>query len=566
MIYALTATGLFTSSTNGSTWEDKTSSIPTGVVINTIAVYDGSGLIAVAMCKNNTVMSTVDGGTTWFVITTGTFRTLSSTEEWVTGQVTAYAGSGIPVEAIIATASGRVAKVALDQVNLVGIVGEDVSAIYFDGDYGVAGGYSGKIHVTFDAGGTWLGANGGLALYGQNYPGKVVGLYCDFLSGFIVVAAQNGVWRSSDGGVSFSHNFLGSFTSFAFDKRLPMSMWLAGDRGLLVRSENNGVSWSVVRGNLLMESAIPVSAISTNNGETLLFAEGRVLSQWRNGVEESLLDTDPVHHLISAPDPNIPVCYTLTDCDGMRSPFYTDEDLDQYVGQVVTFLEVTGPGPTTVDHPGCWRVTKSLFNCTGSQGYLADVIILTSHVDCHACKKDPCYLLTNCDGLAGGSFIAGNTLLADFVDQVIRICSVELGVTTCNCYTVTIEVRGCSFSNDIDFDGVSLYYEPTPRVDCECCADDPVPPTPEPYVQVRYLNPKDFSTTDMSACEISATTSFANLMERKMMFMRLGLKSVEPPVDQMAIAGIRFKLMEFSRMPTSGLCIDKTACGCCQKD
>jgi len=557
--YALTADSLFVSSDNGATWTDMTSSIPAGIVINNLAVSDSNTDVAIGLCKANTVIYTLDAGVTWSYVTTGTFVTLSLTEEWTVGQIISFDGY---IEAILSTASGIIARYSSGNLDIIGNVRNPVYSLYFDGTSGIAG-TDGKIFASIDSGSTWAALNGGEVLYGEEgYPGKIFGLYLNKANGWIVAAGENGTWRSGDFGVTFIKTFSLQSTDLAFDKRRPMDMWVSGSRGTLARSSNNGASWDIVRGNSMMEGALPITAISTTNGSTVLFSEGLLLSQWFEGTERALLNGNIVSHIIAAPDPGVVNCFTLTDCDGIQAPFYTDEDLSAYVGAVVSFQEVTGPGPTLVDHPGCWQVTPSFFNCIGSIGYIPDVIITNSLRSCSDCKSKVCYLLTNCENQIQN--VVTNALLALFVGKIIKICKVEEGVVNCQCWSVEIAETGCSFAHDIEFNGVDLYYDTIPKEDCDCCLDTPAPdPIVPPYQQVRYTLAKDFSQSTMTSCEVTAATSYANLMERTMMWKRLGIMSVKPPLIQMAVSEIRFRLAEFGRFPTSGECNDETPCGCC---
>jgi hypothetical protein len=552
------------SSDNGATWVDMTASVPAGIVVNNLVVSSTNPSVAVALCDSNTVIYTEDAAVSWSYVTTGTFVAMSLTERWTLGQVISYDSPISNIEAILCTASGRVARLSGGSLNLVGDVGLPTWSLYFDGASGVAG-TDGKVHLTEDSGVTWTTLNGGGTLYGADgYPGKIIGLHLNAANEWIVAAGEHGAWRSGNLGATFVKTLSLESTDLAFDRRRPMDMWVSGDRGILMRSGNNGASWEMVRGNPLMPSALPVAAISTPNGETVLFSEGRLLSQWHGGSERVLLDSDPVTHVISAPDPNVPICYTLTDCNGIQAPFYTEEDLSAYVGQVVTFQEAGGPTP--IEHPGCWSVTESFFNCSGSQGYISDVTVTSVVRTCEECKTDVCYRLTSCDENPS-QLVAGNTLFADFVGKVIKICTVDAGGDpVCTCYMVEVEVEegDCSFSNDIPFDGVTLYYDSVPREDCDCCLETPPPdPLVPPYQQVRYTIPKDFSQSTMTDCEITAARAYASLMERRMMWMRLGLASVKPPMMQMAAAEVRFRLAEFARLPSSGECDDETPCGCC---
>lgn len=550
------------SSDNGATWVDISSLIPDGLVINNLILSDDDANVVIALCKANTVIYSEDAGTTWSYVTAGTFVALSLTEEWTLGQITSYDSLTSNIEAILVTSTGIVAHLSAGSLDIRGGIGSPTYSVYFDGIAGVAG-TNGKVYFTEDAGVTWRALNNNSVLYGvDGSPGKILGLYLNEDNGWIVATGEHGTWRSGDLGVTFIKTLSLESTDLAFDKRRPMDMWVSGIRGTIVRSGNNGASWESVRGNLLMGTALPVAALSTRNGSTVLFSEGSLLSQWYEGAERVLLNSDPVLHIISAPDPGLVNCFTLTDCDGIRPPFYTDEDISVYVGTTVMFQEVTGPGPTLVDHPGCWAVTPSFFNCIGSPGYLPDIIVTSSVRSCSECKADVCYILTNCENQTQN--IVTNSFLDLFLGKVIKICKDEAGIVQCECWSVELAETGCSFAVDIEFNGVDLYYDPIPKEDCDCCLDTPAPdPIIPPYQQVRYNVPKDFSQTTISDCEIAAATLYASLMERKMMWKRLGLMSVKPPLIQLAKSEIKFRLAEFARLPTSGECNDETPCGCC---
>jgi photosystem II stability/assembly factor-like uncharacterized protein len=558
--YLLSATGLFVSSDEGSTWTDMTSFIPVGVVINHISVAESDQDVALASCNGNTVMTTYDGGASWTIVTNGTFVTLAPSTKWIAGDIVEYDNPITGITAVLATSTGRFATLSSGDLNLTGNISKPIYSVYFDGEAGLAGS-DGTVHMTLDSGATWTTLNGGAVLYGADgYPGKILGLFLNTTFEWIVVLGENGVWRSDDLGLTFTKTFsYEGCTGLAFDYRLPMQMWLSGARGVIARSENNGASWEMVRGNPLMESAAPVTSISTPNGSTVLFSEGDTLWQLADGEELALKTGDPDPKVFTAPNPGLTTCYTLTDCNGLRTPFYTDEDLSAYLGAVITFEEVDGVD--IIPHPGCWQVTLSYFNCTNSATYLPDITVTSSVRTCSECKQEVCYRLTNCE--TPTELLAGNTLFADFVGKVIKICTLTGAGPECICYSVE-EETDCSFSQDLQFDGVNLYYDPIPKEDCDCCLDTPVPvPEPIPYVQSRYVVRRDFSITDLSDCEIQAIERFSTMMERRMMWLRLGIASVKPPLNQMASAEIKFRLSQLARLPVSGLCEDESPCGCC---
>jgi hypothetical protein len=185
-----------------------------------------------------------------------------------------------------------------------------------------------------------------------------------------------------------------------------------------------------------------------------------------------------------------PKCYLLTDCKGVATSILVNNDLSQYVGEVINI-----PGSSV-----CWTVSLAN-NCQGS---ISVGTPTANFATCSLCAP-VCYLMVNCAD--PNDIKITSTDLSAYVGQVIYIEGCP-GV----CWQVNIS---------LDCTGAIPVVFQQAFADCETCNPTPIPPPLE--LRPRRIKPG----YDTPGCDPAYTEkvncTFGNAVYDQMTIIRYGI-------------------------------------------
>jgi hypothetical protein len=273
---------------------------------------------------------------------------------------------------------------------------------------------------------------------------QVRGIHMDATQQIIVALAKNAIFRSIDGGLTWSvvYNWTtqnGEHLTWIND----LELWGFGSNGERIKTLDGGATWIVI------QAWSPFGPIQ-NAGHFYLGQNGF----WSQGADILATANGSTTGVVSETAPTFlnavwtwyqdKTCYQLISCDGLTAPILVDNDLSAYVGQVIRVCPDDLPDP-------------------GGSGTGTGVPIVIP-------QPDPCNLLfrlVDCCGLRPTVVIANN--LNPYINGVVVIPF--LSFTTC--WRVEVEIDDVISLGCIDLSG-GTYYN-----DCiACLGDHPFTPTP----------------------------------------------------------------------------------------
>jgi hypothetical protein len=316
-----------------------------------------------------------------------------------------------------------------------GLTGDHVTSIHFkthlEGVIGLGTGIGAsvaRVMKTNDGGTTWLPTTS-LALtnsIANKY--KQVGIFRD--GNLIIAANQSTILKSTDGGSTWTQvycwggnvcNFSGTIVTsgrhltWNIDANGTRKFWATGENNEIVVSTDNGSTWSVFNSHSYTSITPPAPYPKWNaahfytpsNGFTgAIGAIGSGLNNDQNiniwqvlGTTESISDSattiSEINIAISAIWTNyeIPKCYRLHDCEDLQSDVYTQTNLSQYVGDVITNITINNTVSLS-----CWEVFDEEpcnQNSIVSIG-LTNVDVYTGQNACQNCITG-CFKLIECE-------------------------------------------------------------------------------------------------------------------------------------------------------------------------
>lgn len=258
---------------------------------------------------------------------------------------------------------------------------------------------------TTDGGNNWNILNGGQSLSGIDPIGVANGIKLSDDGLTIIAATGYGHCKSSDGGATFTFipnsmersgvhlTWFPSHGAFTLNYR-----HVGGTTRQITESTDDGDSFQTISG--LDDNGVYHPIGETPLSRTIL---GAHFYQADTGYYlESIGNTCTIQHSTNggvtgveqhtgSPDLNAvwtgldifpPVfCYELTDCNGIKEPIYTQQDLSEMLGSIVTLKGEDG----SEIKGECW-----LINLSGSECPEAEVIDLyTCYEDCEKCLPTP---------------------------------------------------------------------------------------------------------------------------------------------------------------------------------
>lgn len=317
--------------------------------------------------------------------------------------------------------------------SIPGLDGDHVTAIHFktelEGVIGLGTGVGAsiaRVMKTNDGGTTWLPTTT-LALT-NNVANKhrQVGIFRD--GNFIVAANQSTILKSTDGGSTWTQVYCwggnvcdfsgipvrnGRHLTWNIDTNGTRKFWATGENNEIVVSTDDGSTWSVFNGHSYTSIAPPAPWIRWNAAHFYFPSDGFIGGAGATGLEndqninvwkvvgpsEIISITDQTYAetniVISAIWTNYqpPVCYRLEDCAGVENDVYTQTDLSQYVGNVITNF-ILGDGLSLT----CWEVFDQ--ELCGQNDIiplgLTNVEVYTGQNPCAQCAGG-CYKLIECE-------------------------------------------------------------------------------------------------------------------------------------------------------------------------
>lgn len=310
----------------------------------------------------------------------------------------------------------------------VGII-EPVTSIHFktelEGVIGIGTGSvisPGRLMKTQDGGLTWLSTSV-LTTTGANY--RQVGVFRD--GDLIISVNENTINKSNDGGSTWTTvycwggNACGGFVkngrhlTWNIDANGTRKFWATGENNEIVVSTDDGSTWSVFNGHLYTAIVPPAPYPRWNAAHFYTFSNGftgaagfiglnlendQNINIWQvTGTSEVVSDSETsiaeTNIIVSAIWTNYqpPQCYRLVDCEGVLADIYTDVDLSQYVGNVITNILI-GENISL----NCWEVFDKE-PCDQNQPVdigLNNVEVFNGQNPCAECAGG-CYKLIECE-------------------------------------------------------------------------------------------------------------------------------------------------------------------------
>jgi len=307
-----------------------------------------------------------------------------------------------------------------------------------------------NIYKTTDGGVTWTHTNGGLPINNPQTCVTFRGIHISSDGLTITGWGQGCVYRSTDGGNSYSMVLDFVYAQFSARPGEHLTwindniLWGTTNQNEIFQSINAGASWTSLRtpDTSFLNSARIRAAHFYDSVNGFYSINTQIFSTNDWGISGTLSDS-PAQEIWAVWTGLDQPCYTLTPCNGGLG-FVTSTDLSLYVGQVVTL-----PGGNT-----CYTVGLAN-DCTGAIdiGGINQV-----YPDCTTCVPRSCYYLIPCDGVGPsypvtGNFTPGTTVtVIEYPNQ---------------CFTVSDPVSPCDIGVPVTID--TLYD------DCTCC----LPPCPQ---------------------------------------------------------------------------------------
>ena len=264
----------------------------------------------------------------------------------------------------------------------------DAAAVHFTTVNNGVVGFEGFALKTTNGGSTWVVLNGGADLNTITPFGKVNAIYTSNDGLIVVICGSNAIVRSTDGGNTFLvvHNWIqgeGLHMTWAY-KYDALHFWATGLGESRISSTNGGVTWTVLKATNLPGSPLPKSYAAhfhtfssgyfSKNNELFLSANSGLTGAY----QDTLFIGDPVPLYIYAVWAQVNPCYLLTPCDQDSQSIVTNDDLSEYIGQVIKLA----------NSDTCYTVTLS-DDCVNPVSVLLD-IPNGPFVDCSNCTSCGC--------------------------------------------------------------------------------------------------------------------------------------------------------------------------------
>ena len=338
------------------------------------------------------IFQSIDSGANWTPAGGDYITELNDLQEfhevWIVNETTSYIAGGNGGVVLKSTDGGLNYNITTSYPTGSGTFDGDVTttSIHFInelvGVVGVSLGSATAVWKTSNGGATWTQLNSS-SLVGSSGTG---GIHLSADEQTIVVQLSDGIYRSTDAGLSFTR-VLDLTIDFPTGSGLHMTwlnddtLWVSGNGGTLRQSTDAGATWSTIRPYNGIESSIRGAHFydavngflgqnqeihtTTDAGLTTILSEA-VVSPNAVWTESQIVEADP--------------CYMLTDCVGIADPIYTGVDLSGNIDQVITLADEDGN-----EIEGCWFVTQNPAPCDNAQ----EVTVYTCYDDCDSCLPEP---------------------------------------------------------------------------------------------------------------------------------------------------------------------------------
>ena len=375
---------------------------------------------------------------------------------------------------VVAGDNGRVAisvdqgnsfNLALGQVLDSSSVPVDLYSIHFIApNVGVVGGKNGNIYYTSDGGINWSVLPGSVSTI--NTP--VVGIHLNQNQQTIVAVTSNNIWRSTDGGATFTAVYTcgGDISNYLLHLTWISDtvLWATGSRSLRLRSVDSGATWTTQNAPTLPgESHHGAHMYNVNDGYvtgTNAGANGPVHTTSDSMVSLAVSDNpETLPRAVWTEETASTTCTVLQSCqDG--STISISQNLNSLIGSTIYISQ-----PESIK--GCYEIIDGI----------CDPVIITPSPfvyeiiqDCDSCII-PCFILTNCEDPT--DIIYSNEDLTNEIGNVIQI----QGST--KCWTVSAgSEEGC--------DCIEATVKTASFSRCDLCLPKPVKKT-KFYVEPGYI-------------------------------------------------------------------------------
>jgi hypothetical protein len=247
-----------------------------------------------------------------------------------------------------------------------------------------------QIYKTTDGGATWTLLN--------TLPRGSQGIYMSNDEQTIVAIAAEKIWRSTDGGVSFTDVYTSGDADLHLMEHLTwtpdgVNMWVTGTQGQLLRSVDNGATWTVVYpANFSSAQSDAAHFYDPLNG---FFGRDDSVHVTSNGGSPSSVSEAVSNPLAIWTEEPVPLaCYRLDPCNPLVDPVLLDVQdcnnlgLDTSIGQVIN-ISATSTGEVPVGVSGCYTVTLQESCGDTAPEWIVDSFTLVGS-DCASFELETC--------------------------------------------------------------------------------------------------------------------------------------------------------------------------------
>lgn len=337
--------------------------------------------------KQNGIYYSVDSGGTWNP-SVGTYTALGAGNEWyevwIASSLVSYA-VGNESTVVKSVDGGVTYDITPTYPSFGGAKDPDLNATcvhFIDENIGVVGTSAivGGTYIwkTIDGGATWSILNGGFEL---NFDTLIGGVHLSADQQTIVAITSNGIYRSTDAGVSFT--LVQDIKTFAANSGIHLTwisdteLWATGLNDQVWKTDDGGATWNIIRNyNPALGSVIGAHFYDSNNGYLGGGDGSSIYVTTDGGNVTTLSELNTTVHAIWTEFGGFTPCYTLVDCAGEASPIYTATDLSGFVGQVISLADTDGS-----EMSGCWSVTENPVPCIDP----TDVTVYKCYDQCSDC-------------------------------------------------------------------------------------------------------------------------------------------------------------------------------------
>lgn len=468
-----------------------------------------------------------------------------------------------------------------------GLTGDHVTSINFktelEGVIGLGTGVgtsTARVMKTNDGGVTWLPTTT-LALtnsIASKY--KQVGVFRD--GNLIIAANQSTILKSTDGGTSWTQvycwggnvcNFSGTpvttgrHLTWNIDASGARKFWATGENNEIVFSTDDGSTWSVFNTHsyTIISPPAPYPRWAAGYFHTpsdgFIGSAGAVIPGFENDqninvwqvtgtsevISDSALTIAETNIFITAIWTNytIPKCYRLVDCEGVLADIYTDIDLSQYVGSIITNITIGENTSLT-----CWQVLDEEPCNQNQPAYigLSNVEVFNGQNACAECVGG-CYKLIECEAPYTETVIFAPPSL-DFEQYIYQTIKSDFCPGKC-LYVVQAE----SCDNAIEF---PTDVEITPFKNCFECRGVPPPQDLHP----RRIKPGFYTPGCPPEYTVKTSCMYGEQVYDAMVAKRYGITiCCDHDVDKW---DIKMQLLQLKALYDECLCVSAatTSCPC----